>query len=288
MLPILHPQGAICQTVTEKKQSLIFSTKAPQDSIIVIRKELSLTKKFENRYKRNEQAATKLSPHFIKEISSPNKSNSIAFLNHMKLGAYEVNNVKRVLIASMKKRRVLREAMSPFITDSADFVKYTIRQIPTYYLSPNVVNYKDGDNIAEYYQLETAKLKYMILKGKQLIGFMNYANGESTFYKASKFQIEAYSQIESLTTNPVALKQVIAVDPANVGGDVSMFGYVTNGRLIFSFYEEGYRSRENEPNKVIKQKIYTLQVAEAFFAGNPSFPILQQWINGATGMLKNK
>ncbi|WEK18519.1 MAG: hypothetical protein P0Y49_17150 [Candidatus Pedobacter colombiensis] len=173
--------------------------------------------------------------------------------------------------------------------DSLNLKKYTIVHLPVYYLTPNIALFKDGENIAKYYNLETGRLKYAIVKNGTLFGLIDYYNGETKLIPVSKADSIGYSEIIKLEKTPIAFKNFIAKDPNNVGGKIEMFGYLLDDHIIFSMYYEQERGQEL-PEKVDKTtfiKTYRMELAESFYSSEKEYPIIKQFIDSSYESLRH-
>ena len=259
------------------------------DTVITRKTELSFGKTFPNNYKRDEEAVQALKPYFVTEIVKPGNLSNAHYMNRKKEAKEKLPLAKTELLEKMKVSQRVREHLARFhIVNEADLNAISFVYIPAYYPTPNLVFYKNGENIANYYNLGRGALKYLMLQNNILIGFLNFfPNGskyfKSDFFPAHEWEVESYKQVVKLGKTPIAVKTGISNNPEYVGGGgVDKFGYVEQNHLVISYYDEGITQTRNvhtgEVSKPVFHKYYTLETIESYLSGNGSSSTINQWL----------
>jgi len=269
------------------------------DTVITKETDLSFNKISPNNYKRDESVVQALRPYLISDIVDPTNRSHPFYLEHIRNAREKLPEAKAELLELMKASRSYRERMARFnIANEADLNSITFVHVPRYYLIPNIVFFKNGENIAKYYTLAGVGLQYLAFRNNRLFGYLDFYENKSTFKSdfvaALRPAVEGYNQIIKLGKTPIALNQGISIYLKNVGagGHVHMFGYVDQGHLVFSCYGEGIVQKVGTDAYVAPKprfhKEYTLKTAESFFSGNRGRSTINQWLDNAVNSLKSR
>jgi len=206
------------QTTTIKGQG-----NAP-DTVITRKTELLFGKTYPNNYKRDEIAVQVLRPYLVSDIVNPANQSHPRYLDRTKEAREILPEAKAGLLALMKVSSTTREFLAKInIVNEADLQAITFAYIPVYYPTPDIVFFKNGENIAKYYNLGRGALKYLMLRNNMLVGFLNYnpdyPYSKSQFFPVRPPDLASYNQIIKLGKTPIGLKQSISLDQKYVGGD---------------------------------------------------------------------
>jgi hypothetical protein len=259
------------------------------DTIITRKTELSLDKTFPNNYKRDEAVVQVLRPYLVSEIVDPGNRSHPVYLDYVKDARKKLPEAKSALLQRIKSSSSYREYISKYnIANEADLNSITFVHIPVYYMTPNIVFLKNGDNIAKYYNLVTGGLKYLMLRNNRLIGYLDFYNGKSSIIWMPNFIAEGYHQILKLGKTPIVpCLSVGTRDSKEMLGGINMFGYMDQGHLILSICDEGIvQNAGYGPKNPVFRKNYTLETAESFFSGNGGRSTINQWLDNAVNSLK--
>lgn len=261
------------------------------DTTVVRNKETALTKKYPNSYIRQESVIARYKPFFVKDISRPGDIKTGAYTAYVRHAGAQLPVVEKALPQRLKESSAGRAKLLAHVKDTADIHACTLVPVPAYYLTPNVVQYQSGESIALYFALDTSKVIYALLKNNQLVGMVLYHQGRSRLLDISKADSISYAAVLELHEKPVAFLNHIAINPADVGGVISNFGYVKNNRILFSTYDEktyrltDMKGNASEPKTEIT---YTIEPAEAYFARGGSQSVLQQIVQRYYKNFENK
>lgn len=268
------------------------------DTVITKEVELSFNKTFPNNYKRDESVVRVLRPYLVSDIVDPTNRSHPLYLEQVRDAREKLPLAKSELLEHMKASRSYRERMAGFnIANETDLNSITFVHIPVYYLAPNIVFFRNGENIAKYYNLGRGGLKYLAFRNNKLVGYLDFYNNKSNFksdfIRIHLYEKESYNQIIKLGKIPFGLKQGISEDPKIVsGGHVNMFGYIEQEHLVFSYYEEGVVQKVGADAYVAPdprfRKEYTLKTAESFFSGSGSRSTINRWLDNTVNSLKSR
>lgn len=261
------------------------------DTVITRKTELSFNKRFPNNYKRKESVVQTLRPYLVSEIVDPRNHSNPIYSNHLKNAREKLPEAKAALLQHIKTSSSYKEHMNKYnIANEGDLNSITFVHIPMYYITPNIVFFQNSENVAKYYNLGTGGLKYLMLKNNRLIGYLDFYNGKSIFREIPNLLEESYYQIKRLGKNPIMLSQSVSTsDPKKIIGGLNMFGYVDQGHLIFSLYEEGaLQKNESGLNKRVFRKDYVLQTAGSFLSETQGSSTIQQWLNAKVNSLSKR
>ncbi|TKC06960.1 hypothetical protein [Pedobacter frigoris] len=261
------------------------------DTVVTRKTELSFNKNFPNSYKKKESVVQTLRPYLVSEIVDPRNHSHPIYSNHVRDAREKLPEAKAALLQHIKTSSSYKEYMNKYnIASEADLNSITFVHIPMYYITPNIVFFQNSENVAKYYNLGTGGLKYLMLKNNSLIGYLDFYNSKSVFREIPKLLTESYYQIKRLGKSPIMLSQSISTsDPKKIIGGINMFGYVDQGHLIFSMYEEGtLQKNESILKKRVFRKDYVLQTAGSFLSDEQGAPAIQQWLNTKINSLKKR
>lgn len=212
-----YGQNADIQTTTVKGQG------NAMDTIITRTTYLSFGESLPNNYKRDESMVQGLRPYLVADIADPSNLTHPIFLAQIKDAREKLPLAKAELLDLMKASKSYTERMTKFgIANDADLNSITFVHIPVYYITPNIVLFKNGENIAKYYNLAGTGLKYLAFRDKQLIGYLDFYEHKnrfkSEFIPALPPAKESYNQVVAMGKRPIALLQSIyAAEQKNVG-----------------------------------------------------------------------
>jgi|GEM_PF-1950317 len=270
------------------------------DTVITSKTELSFNKTFPNNYKKDESVVQAVRPYLVLETVDPTNRSHPLYLERVRDGQEKLSLAKIELLKFMKASSSVRERLAKFdITSEADLNSITFVHIPMYYITPNIVFFKNGENIAKYYNLAGLGLKYLALRNNRLLGYLDFYESKSgfksDFIPALRPAVESYNQIIKMGKTPIALRQSIYTvnsKNAGAGGHPNMFGYVNQGHLVFSYYKEGIVQKVGTDANVAPDphfhKEYTLKTAESFFSGTGSRSTINQWLDNTVSNLKSR
>lgn len=256
------------------------------DTVITKKTELAFNKTFPNNYKRDESVVQALRPYLVSEVLDPRNHSDQLYLDHVKDAREKLPEAKSALFQHLKTSSY-REYMNKYnIGNEADLNLITFVHIPMYYITPNIVFFQNKDNVAKYYNLGTGGLKYLMIKNDTLIGYLDFYNNKSIFRKIPNALAQSYYQIKRLGKAPIILSQSVSTaDPKKIIGGINMFGYVDEGHLIYSVYEEGIVQENGAgQKKQVYRKDYVLQTAESFLAEKQGNSTIKQWLNTKVNM----
>lgn len=270
------------------------------DTVITKETELSFNKTFPNNYKRNESFVQALRPYLVSDIIDPTNRSHPFYLELVRDAREKLPLAKSELLEFMKASSGVRERLARFnITSEADLNSITFVHIPMYYITPNIVFFKNGENIAKYYNLAGVGLKYLAFRNNRLLGYLDFYESKSgfksDFIPALRPSVESYNQIIKMGKTPIALRQSIYTinsKNAGAGGHPNVFGYVDQGHLVFSYYSEGIVQKVGTDVYVAPNprfhKEYSLKTAESFFSGTGNRSTINRWLDNAVNSLKSK
>lgn len=266
------------------------------DTIIKKKIELSFNKFFPNNYKRDDSVLQSLRPYFVSQIVDPTNLSHHLYLDRVEVAQKKLSAAKANLLERMNASRGIREKLAKVgIANKADLNSITFVYIPVYYLTPNIVFFKNGENIAKYYNLGRGNLLYLMLRNHMPIGYLNFHSNDSDF-KSYFFPMhlndtESYIQTIKMGKIPIGIAHGISLDEKAIGS-ISMFGYVDQGHIVFSYYEEGGLQNigmdgyvDPDPRFI---KAYTLETAESFFFEGGGNSIINQWLENTVNSLKKR
>ncbi|TKC06955.1 hypothetical protein [Pedobacter frigoris] len=270
------------------------------DTVITRKTKLSFDTNFPNNYKRDESVVQALSPYLVSEIVDPTNRSHPFYLERARDAREKLPLAKAELLKRMKGNSDDRARMAKLdINSEGDLNSITFVHVPMYYITPNIVFFKNGENIAKYYNLAGLGLKYLALRNNRLLGYLDFYENKSgfksNFIPALRLSVESYNQITKLGKTPIAFTQdIYAVDSKNAGagGHPNVFGYVDQGHLVFSYYSEGIVKKVGTDAHVAPDprfyKEYTLKTAEAFFSGSGSRSTINRWLDNTVSTLKSR
>ncbi|RXK83261.1 hypothetical protein [Filimonas effusa] len=258
------------------------AVEAPSKYVITRNIDTAIGKIYPNAYKKQDSVVGFYQTYFVNDLVKPGDINHPVYQSFMKKAEVQAPEVKAKIAESLKKEKGVKRSMLGTLEYLTDVSDYTFQAIPVYYIVPNIVMYDTGVNAAEYYNLDTSKVLYVVLKGRQLVG--TALKSPVSGYRLLDTSVSdsvAYGAIAAMGKQPVGFQQRIALDPAGVGGARDIFGYVKSGHLFFYYYEEYPGARETN-GKVDYSSVnvnHTLLPAEAYFAGNSNICVLQGLID---------
>lgn len=154
MLMLCITAYSFCQTAKNIQTTTIKGRGNAMDTIITKKNELSFNKTYLNSYKRDEAVVEALKPYLVSDMVTPGNYSHPAYLARIKEAKEKLPLAKADLLARMKSSQNIREKMSKInITNETDLNTISFVYTPVYYPTPNIVFFKNGDNIAKYYNL---------------------------------------------------------------------------------------------------------------------------------------
>ena len=267
------------------------------DTVIRRKTELSFGKTFPNNYKRDEATVQALRPYFVTEIVNPGNLSNVHYTNRQKEAKENLSLAKSELLGKMKVSQRIREHLAGVhIFNEGDLNAISFVYIPVYYPTPNIVFYKNGENIAKYYNLGRGVLKYMMLRNNTLIGYLNFDPNGSKYFKSNFFpahpeEVKNYSEIVKFGGKLIAESISISNNPNYIGGgSISMFGYVEQNHLVIFYYDESIIQtmyvHSTEVPKQFFRKEYTHVTIESFFSGKGITNMIEGWLNAEKNRIK--
>lgn len=268
------------------------------DTVITRKNGLSFNKIFPNNYKKDKAVVRALRPYLVSDIVDPTNHSHPFYLKRIKDAREKLPLAKAELLKLIKTSSDYRQRMANFnINNEADLNLITFVHVPRYYITPNIVFFKNGENIAKYYNLAQVGHQYLAFRDNRLFGYLDFYENtsgyKSYFIPALRPVLESYNHIIKLGKTPIALTQSIyTVNSKNAGsgGHPHMFGYVDQGHLVFSHYSEGIVKKVGTDAYVAPDprfyKEYTIQTAESFFSGSGSRSLLSLWLERSANGLE--
>ncbi len=268
------------------------------DTIIRKKTEVSFNRSFTNNYKSDGSNVQALRPYIVSDIVNPNNTTHPLYRDRVNDAKAMFPQAKAKLIEVMNKGMIAKELMAKVgIFNEAGINAINFVFLPVYYITPNIVFYKPGENFAKYYNLGTGATKYLMLRNNEPVGYLDFyksnSDFKSSFYRISQNELESYKAVLKSGKKPIGIRQSIFTDPDEGGGEsVNCFGYVEQGHLVLSFYEEGIVKQvgadQSQKANPLFQKSYTIQTAESFFSGSGNGSIISSWLKNTVGNLKNR
>jgi len=154
-------------------------------------------------------------------------------------------------------------------------------------LSYNVAGYKKGENLIKYFNLDTSKTIFRVMKDNKLLALIRYQRGFSSILEVVGRDSINYNQVIASNQDPIGLEDELLLSKYRSSAPISTFGYVLNKQLFYaynsiqhkiSFYKDGSK----KISVVEKHSLRT--VNEEFFDQNN---LLLQWIQSEYKFLVN-
>lgn len=260
------------------------------DTIITRTAQLSFDEKISINYVRDESAIQFLRPYFVEQIVDPGNESHPLYLVQIKAAQEKLKEIKTTILKDLVTKGSYADYMEKFgIATEADVNSITLVHIPEYYISPNIVLYKAGDNIAKYYNLSTGEPQYLLISHNKILGTLKSYNGKSVIRPLPHELVENYYQIKNSGKKPISLNQSVQSAAPKKMSDMKMFGYMEQGHLVYSDYSERIVSRaglDQKGSEVHKRR--TLQRAESSLADRSRFSLIQQLVDAELNVLKHK
>ncbi|WP_443937951.1 hypothetical protein [Pedobacter sp. MW01-1-1] len=260
------------------------------DTIITRKKELNFNKAYPDNFNPKNEDIQALRPYFVKDMVKPNDLSHPQYIASIKEAKARLPEAK-TLLSKWLESNLFKERLAKMqIYTENDLNTITFTYLPIYYVTPNIVSYKNGANIINYYNLGTGGFKYLALRNNKLIGFLDfYPNNIDTkivFYAVRQQELQSYNQVIQLGKLPIGLSQTIGSGSNSAGGGgFDKFGYVEQGHLVLSYYEEyklinagadGYVP----PNPRIRKE-YVIETVESFCTRNDGRSLINSWVENA-------
>ena len=286
----VYPQSNKTENV---KESTVKGRGNALDTIVRRKTALSVNSTYQIKYTRDERIANLFSPYLVKDIVSPGDHSHSVYLRRVKEAMEILPKAKSELVKRMKTSSTFKERLEQLnINNEADINSINFVHFPVYYVTPNVVNFRDGENFANYYNLSRGILKYLMLRNNKLIGFLDVNNDKGNFTVATiaihPFELESYNEIVRLGKVPIGIKQSVSTSDKVGAGHIKTFGYMDQGHLVLSLYSQAtVKNIGGVASEPVFIKFYSLETAEHFFSGkNGSSPITSWLENYAKNLEK--
>jgi len=241
---------------------------------------------YSNNYIPSPEVINSFKPYFISNICPPGDMNHPLYKNFMKAGTDMESLVVSKLSERFKSNPDWVKQLERKIGKIDELKNCTIKHLPVYYLSPNVVQYKTGENIAQYYHLDTSSYKFAIVKDEKLIGIARRAGGFWRLLQLHPRDSVAYGRIVKLHQVPIAFKTNIKIDLPT--GLIDYFGYLQDTHIFFAKCTYGlinYKTTNDATIHSVFEDGCDFQRADAFFTTG-GYPILKQSIESAYDVIK--
>lgn len=250
------------------------------DSVVTRVRELSYSKEYINSYKAIAFDEANLKPHFIPDINSPLDRNSDKLKSLFDNKDETIKEIKKSLLQA-NKNPLAQKRMSVVFRDSLELQKLRFEQIPVYYLTANIYNFKQGENIAKYFNLQTNRKTFLAFNGKNLISLVDYYNKVARLIIPNRHLKENFIEISSISAQPIGIDLFIYDNPERTAANIFMWGAVVNDKLVFAFLDEMNKTIPVSAGKTENkyEKEFTLTLADAFFARENGYNIIQQFLD---------
>ncbi len=267
------------------------------DTIITIKTERSFGKTFLDNHKIDEAYVKALKPYLVSDIVDPTNRSHPRYRQRLREARQTLPLAKADILQRMKVAPTVKERMAKAnIHNEADLDSVNFVYLPVYYLTPNVVYFKKGENIAKYHNLGIGGFKYLMLRNNKLIGSLYfYQNNyfKSDFSPMRLHEGESFDQIIKLGKTPIGLDPSVRSDPTTIGaGGGCMFGFLEQEHLVFSYYEEGIADRIGLDGYLAPNpryyKNYIIETAEFFLSVGGNGSLINSWLKNEVNKLKNR
>jgi hypothetical protein len=146
-----------------------------------------------------------------------------------------------------------------------------------YYLAPNVVNYRQGENLRKYYTLDTVLQIYEIFTKNRVIGMVYYIHDGNGHYQ-NKSVMPGLSFIGRRDRDYLSIRKhghdvIVFTDNIRINSDPKQFnayilGYIGHDKRIIFVASGGSMAQEAQPDGTVKHfhyQQYNLLSAESYF-----------------------
>jgi len=209
----------------------IASVKAKLDTVVNFRYDTVLDKNgYDFHYKKKPEIVAFFKPYFVENICEPGNTAHPLYKNFMTKGNNLKAEVMNKLHERLRKDSVTRSKIEKQLGNIQELKSCALLQIPVYYLSINVVEYTNGQNLKQYFHLDTVHCVYSVLKDTKLIALISYEPGSSCQVYDKNL---SYNTVIALGRSPIAIVNYIYIPKKGVsGGSLTYFGFLKDDHLV--------------------------------------------------------
>ena len=142
-----------------------------------------------------------------------------------------ISIVKSTLIKRAGFDLRTKKALKYTVGTKDDFDKCRLIVLPVYYLTYNILSYKIGQNIEQYFNLDTTAFVYCVKRDDNVIGIINYR--ESAGLNLVKVDSINKVEFKLLTHDLIGIKTDLALPKYRKNERVSHFGYFLNNKIFY-------------------------------------------------------
>jgi hypothetical protein len=268
------PRDTVVEHIYGLADTPIF--RSPKSFMEVVEHRLTDTSKFDLKYRQDSDIIATFKPYFIPQLCPPADVYNPLYLQFQQAAKYKLDTIKSAVIQKLNTDPT-------FIWEKTKRIKSfdscTFELMPVYFLSTNTALYKAGDNIADYFTLDTAEFIFFIKKNDRPVGAI-YQNrwGQPAFIKYPNSSDTAYQQayqycVDSIKQTPIFLIINIGITyPNSIEFDYRDLGYLYKKRLYTIKYISSDNSefRGSIPVRKVFYKDYVHSSIEWYYqeAGN--------------------
>lgn len=189
-------------------------------------------------YEQDSSIVALFRPYFEKSICKPGDYNNPVYLNFMEKGAREASAVQARFENLLSRDTSLLWRRTEGRIRNLENCR--LRMLPVYYLSANVVLYKRGDNLTDFFTLDTTVLIYKVVRNNKVMALIE-SQGASVGARPYSPDGESlnYDYVQSLRKEPIAIDPRLQIPGINTSHTfLKYFAYVKNDHLIIVQYSK--------------------------------------------------
>ncbi len=174
---------------------------------------------------------------------------------------------------------------------NADAVKgCRLVQVPVYYLAPNVVMFTKGQDLRQFYTLDTTAYSYKVMRGDQFLDVLTFreTTSEVTLSRVPDQDSLSYYQVLAEKKEPIGLINEIGIPGITNTSFFDHFGCLREGHLLFSSCSQGdffVNTGGKGDNKEVFKRACKTEFADAYYCDEGSQSALSRHIERARQLL---
>lgn len=191
--------------------------------------------KYQIEYVKQQALINFFTPLFDTKICEPGDYTDPAYLAFKQNADKIVANLKSSILKLANSEPGTSTKLKKHIGGAAELNACKIQFIPIYYLTYNVVRYKKGENMIKYFNLDTSKIIFRVLKDNKLLALIRYQHGFSSILEVIGRDSINYNQVMTARQDPIGLEDNLLLPKYRSSSAISTFGYVFNNQLFYAF-----------------------------------------------------
>jgi hypothetical protein len=240
-------------------------------------------------YQRDPEILNILKPYFNKDICPPGDTKNPVYKAFMSKGKSMEGLVLDKLEARLRRDSNGVKEITKRLGNINELKNCQVKQIPMYYLTPNVAQYQKGESITQYYTLDTTVFKFLVVKDGKLITLVMKDEQFWRRYDRAPKDTLAYEKLMQLKKEPIGFDVFMYVGKYSASPE--QLGFMSGNRIIFAdCVSRSYRRQLIGGPETITQIFEegcAIQSAEAYFLEEKNhLPRLQSFLKATYDSLK--